>query len=696
MAMTVSASIQLNDLMTGPIKHIMNALDIMCDCMDKVDTATNAGFNSSAIFQMRQHIDIANAELAETAEKLDKIHNKANGAANATKNAANATRDVVDASDSWLDKITKIGAGYLSLRAAIDGIKFTVGYSDDLTMLQSRLNLMNDGTQTMAELFDKVFLSAQDARGSVTDMAAVVARFGNNAKDAFSGNDEVIKFANLVQKQMTIAGATTSEASNAILQLSQGLGSGVLRGDELNSVFENAPNLIQNIADYLEVPIGEIRDMASDGEITADIVKNAIMAAADDIEAKFNSMPMTWEQTFNKFKNTAVDAFRPVADKISEIINTQEFQTALENMGESLSVIADAVTDIIDGISSVVDFISDNWDLIAPILGAIAAVVALYYTLNAINGVIDLGSKAAAAFAVVWGACPALVIIIGIIAAIYLVIAVINRLTKKTYSAAGFICGCVSTVWAVIWNIAMAIADLVMSVVNIIINLLKIAGNFLANVFRDPVASVIYLFRDLANTVLSFLQSIAASMDKIFGTNQADVIGRWMMWVDDKAEKLVNKLSPDSDYEKVFDIKTYTSEDLFGVNRLGYKDTYMKGYNWGSNLFDFSKKEYGPHEGFDNLLTGIDTSSLTESTDETAKNTKKIADNTDKTNNLIDLVKENLERKAIAEYTANTKVQTVDLSGMTNTYYNTNDAFDMAKELGRYLNQKHSSSAEGV
>lgn len=689
MAMTVNASIQLNDMMSSTIQHITSALNIMIDCMERTDAAVNTGFDSAKIYEMRQHIDTANAELAETAERLDKINNKANG-------AANATRDVVDESDSWLDKITKIGAGYLSLRTAIDGIKFTVNYGDDLTMLLSRLNLMNDGTQTTAELFDKIFLSAQDARGSVTDMAAVVARFGNNAKDAFSGNDEVIKFANLVQKQMTIAGATTSEASNAILQLSQGLGSGVLRGDELNSVFENAPNLIQNIADYLDVPIGEIRDMASDGEITADIVKNAVMAAADDIEAKFNSMPVTWEQTFNKFKNTAVDAFSPVSDKISEIINTQEFQDSLENMGESLSVIADAVTDIIDGISSVAEFVSDNWDLIAPILGAIAAIVALYYTLNTIEGVINLCSKAAAMFSAVWAACPTLVIIIGIIAVIYLVIAVINRLTGKTYSATGFICGCVLTVWAVIWNIAMAIADLVMSVVNIIINLLKIAGNFLANVFKDPVASVIYLFRDLANTVLSFLQSIAASMDKIFGTNQADVVGRWMMWVDDKAERLVNKLSPNTGYEKVFDIETYTSEDLFGVNRLGYKESYMEGYNWGSNLFDFSKKEYGPYEGFDNLLSGIDTSSLTESTDETAKNTKKIADNTDKTNNLIDLVKDNLEREAIMNYTSKAKTITYDLSGMQNTYNNAGQNLNPVKEVERYLKKKAAISTEGI
>ena len=182
--------------------------------------------------------------------------------------------------------IKRAVAAYISIQS----VGKALNISDELVQTTSRLNMMNDGVQTTAELVNMVYAAAQDARGSFSQMADVVARFGNNAKDAFSSSEEVVAFADLIQKQMTIAGASTQEAANAELQLSQALGSGVLRGDELNSIFEQAPNLIQNIADYLDVPIGKIREMAADGELSADVVKAAIFSAADDINSKFNEM----------------------------------------------------------------------------------------------------------------------------------------------------------------------------------------------------------------------------------------------------------------------------------------------------------------------------------------------------------------------------------------------------------------------
>ena len=219
--------------------------------------------------------------------------------------------------------------------------------------------------------------------------------------------------------------------------------------------------------------------------------------------------------------------------------------------------------------------------------------------------------------------------------------------------------------------------------------------SLLMPVILDPVASVIYLFRDMANTVISFLQSIVASMDKIFGSNVADDVGNWMKWVDDKAVKLVNELSPDSNYEKVFNIETYTFED-FGVKRLGYYDSFMNGYNWGANLFNFENPFDSDDDEDDKGFEGFDMSGLVNGTDETAGNTKKIADNTEKANSLLELVKDNWEKEAIMKYTSSAKTITYDLSGMTNTYNNTGEAFDAVKELGRYLNRKMLTSAEGV
>ena len=263
--------------------------------------------------------------------------------------------------------IKRAVAAYISIQS----VGKALNISDELVQTTSRLNMMNDGVQTTAELVNMVYAAAQDARGSFGQMADVVARFGNNAKDAFSSSEEVVAFADLIQKQMTIAGASTQEAANAELQLSQALGSGVLRGDELNSIFEQAPNLIQNIADYLEVPIGKIREMAADGELSADVVKAAIFSAADDINSKFNEMPMTWGQIWQSMQNTALIAFQPVLQRLNDLANSEAFQTFIQGAIEAMATLANILLNVFEVAASVGAFIGDNWSIIAPIIYAL-------------------------------------------------------------------------------------------------------------------------------------------------------------------------------------------------------------------------------------------------------------------------------------------------------------------------------------
>lgn len=294
--------------------------------------------------------------------------------------------------------IKRAVAAYVSIQT----VGKALNISDELVQTTSRLNMMNDGVQTTAELVNMVYAAAQDARGSFSQMADVVARFGNNAKDAFSSSEEVVAFADLIQKQMTIAGASTQEAANAELQLSQALGSGVLRGDELNSIFEQAPNLIQNIADYLDVPIGKIREMAADGELSADVVKAAIFSAADDINSKFNEMPMTWGQIWQSMQNTALIAFQPVLQRLNDLANSEAFQTFIQGAIEAMATLANILLNVFDLAVSIGTFIGDNWSIIAPIVYGIVAALTAYIAISAIvaaiNGVMAIaeGVKAAA------------------------------------------------------------------------------------------------------------------------------------------------------------------------------------------------------------------------------------------------------------------------------------------------------------
>ena len=262
---TDQANAELEQL-RGQLNNAIQAQNELNDAMQNMDVSAA----NTAYLQLSQTVGNTERYIRDNVDEQGRFNQEI---ASGTQQANELT-----------NTIKRAVAAYVSIQS----VGKALDISDELTQTTSRLNMMNDGVQTTAELVNMVYAAAQDARGSFSQMADVVARFGNNAKDAFSSSEEVVAFADLIQKQMTIAGASTQEAANAELQLSQALGSGVLRGDELNSIFEQAPNLIQNIADYLDVPIGKIREMAADGELSADVVKAAIFSAADDFQNTSN------------------------------------------------------------------------------------------------------------------------------------------------------------------------------------------------------------------------------------------------------------------------------------------------------------------------------------------------------------------------------------------------------------------------
>lgn len=440
---------------------------------------------------------------------------------------------IEEGTDNALDLQNMI-AGAVGVYASLQGISSLLDISDELSQTTSRLNMMNDGLQTTDELMEMVFQSAQNARGSFQDMADVVARFGNNAGEAFSSSAEVVAFSELVQKQMTIAGASTEEASNAMLQLSQALGSGVLRGDELNSIFEQAPNLIRSIADYLEVPIGEIRDMAQEGQLTADIVKAAIFAATDDINANFAAMPMTWGQVWQRMENTALMAFQPISDRLSDLANNP---VVINFAITGVNVVAAALTNVFDLLDSVVSFAVEYWSLLEPIIGGVVAALALYASYLGVVQAIDAvtaaykgalaiaeGIHAAAIWATTaatWAevtaqeglnaamyACPVVWIVglvIALVTAFYLAVAAVNYFAGTSISATGIICAAFMVMYAIIRN----------AVIVPLWNLFAMFANFIGNVFNDPIAAVEVAFYDMCLTVIGYIQNLAAAIEAL-------------------------------------------------------------------------------------------------------------------------------------------------------------------------------------
>lgn len=630
----------------------------------------------------------------------------------------------VNTSNELVDTIRNLAAAYLS----IQGIKNVIDISDELTSTTARLNTMNEafnqvnGTATETDTIVKqIYASAQNARGSFGDMAAIVAKFGNNARDAFASQDEVIAFANLIQKQMTIAGASTEEASNAMLQLSQALGSGVLRGDELNSIFEQAPNLIQSIADYLEVPIGKIREMASEGQLSADVVKSAIFSAADDINAKFDAMPMTWGQVWTSFQNSALMAFQPVLNKINELANNAQFQAFVDNAIGLLAQLAVYVLDFFNTMASIGGFISDNWSIIAPIvygvIGALTAYAVIAGIVAAVNGAMAIaaGVHAAAealqtgatfaATAAQYGlnaalmACPLtwiILLIIAVVAAIFAVCNAIAKMTGVANSGFGVITGGINVVIQFFKNLGLSVANIALGIGNTIAAL---ASNMMT-AFHNAISNVQAWFYNLLSTACTVIAGIAAELNKLpfVEFDYSGISNAASEYAAKAAEAAGNK-------EEYKDIGAAFNEGMstFDAFQDGWaSDAFSAGAAWGDGVADKVSGMFS----MDNidLTGGVDTSMLSSdfanSAAQTAANTADTANSASKIADSVDVSKENLKYlRDIAETEAINRFTTAEIEVTMNNNNNISSDMDidgMVDHLSAGLLEAMEMAAEGV
>lgn len=616
--------------------------------------------------------------------------------------------------------IKRAVAAYVSIQS----VGKALNISDELVQTTSRLNMMNDGVQTTAELVNMVYAAAQDARGSFSQMADVVARFGNNAKDAFSSSEEVVAFADLIQKQMTIAGASTQEAANAELQLSQALGSGVLRGDELNSIFEQAPNLIQNIADYLDVPIGKIREMAADGELSADVVKAAIFSAADDINSKFNEMPMTWGQMWQSMQNTALIAFQPVLQRLNDLANSEAFQTFIQGAIEAMATLANILLNVFDLAVSIGTFIGDNWSIIAPIVYGIVAALTAYIAISAIvaaiNGVMAIaeGVKAAAQMMATGAtfaetaaqqglnaalmACPLTWIIMLILALIVVIFAVCNAIAKITgiaNSGFGVITGGVNVVIQFFKNLGLTVANIALGIGNAIAAL---ASNMMT-AFHNAICSVQSWFYNLLSTALSVIEGICAALNKLPFV-EFDYSGISSA-ADDYAAKASEAAGNKEDYQSISDAfnEGFTTFDAFQDGWAS--DAFNAGAAWGDGVADkvsnFSLSDVFGQTDIPNVSDytsgfsdAIANSGVGDGIGNIDDNTGKIKDSLDITEEDLKYLRDIAEQEAINRFT--TAEINVDMSGMQNTVNSGDDIDGFMTKLTDSVNEAVDNMTEGV
>lgn len=617
--------------------------------------------------------------------------------------------------------------GAVTAYASVQTIGKVLDLSDQLTSTTARLSMMNDDLQTTQDLQNMIFLSAERSRGAYQQTADAVSKLGLMAGDAFSSSEEIIAFTEQLNKQFTIAGTEAAGIDAAMLQLTQAMGSGVLRGEEYNSILEQAPNIIQAIADYLEVPKGKLKDMAAEGQITAEIVKNAMFAAANETNAKFESMPKTFSQIWTSFQNTALMAFQPVLQRLNELANSEAFQTFVNGAIEALAMVAGVAMEIFDLMTSIAGVVADNWSIIEPIIMGIVTALGLYYgaqlAANIVTAIGTAQKRIAAIQAVAHGAsitaemtattgmtaaqlsfnaalyaCPLtliIVLIIILISVFYAAVAAVNYFAGTSVSATGLICGAFMFALAVIGNIFVALWNLVVDVFVLIYNLVADVANFIGNVFTDPIGSVCRLFFGLADTVLGILQALASAIDAIFGSNLAGSVRGWRDslsgWVDDtfgKGDEIMAKMNAD-------DMK---------LGRFEYGAAWDAGYSFGegidesianfdpASLFDTNIPSAGDYADLGNYGAGL--GGIGGGVDDIAENTGKIADSMDITEEDLKYLRDLAEQEAINRFT--TAEINIDQSGMQNTIKNGMDLDGVIDGLTEGVTEAINIAAEGV
>ena len=670
---TIRTAIALYDGVTSPLQSMHKAMGVVLNTFESMQQASGRAVDTAAIREARE-------EWAKAGTAFDAIEENIRNANNEQQKFNNSIRGGNNSANGLLSTIKKIAVA----AGGIVGINKVQNISDKLASTKARLNLLVDDGGSVDVLEQKIMASAQRSRSVYFDTASAVAKLGLNAGNAFDGNmDQVIAFMEQVNKQFVIGGATAQEQSNAMIQLTQAMAAGALRGEELNSILDSAPGIARAIEKYMGIAEGSIKTVAQEGKVTAEVVKNAMFAMADETNAKFDSMPKTWAQIWVDMKNQALSMFAPILTKINQIGNSTKFQKVTTGLINGLAVVANVASSALDILIAIASVFVDNWGIIQPLVLGIAAAMLLYNGYLIANNAITAISNAqkglaavqaykaavanttlaatekaeamakASATAAQYGfnaallACPLtwiLLIIIAVIAAIYMIVAAINKLTGSTISATGIICGVVAVAGAFVLNCAIGVLNAIiqaiwtifvapfLGIVEWILNVCN--GGF--NSFGDAVANLI---GQIIGWFLNLGKVVTTIIDAIFGTDWTSGLESLQSavtsWGKNENAITLDKNAPTIDY------------------RATYSGAWDAGYDFGQGIDDkiggmFDASGLDSMGAFDlsNTLDGIYGN-----TGDTAANTAATADALDIAEEDLAYLRDIAEREAINRFT---------------------------------------------
>lgn len=685
---TLRTAIQITDGMSSPLRAMNNAMNIVINSFETLQTASHNTIDTHSI-------QAARTELARSEVSINQVEQEIAAANNQQQRFNQSLNGGQVQASGLMGKIM----GFVAAYAGIKSIEKIGDMTDNYTNQNARLALINDGLQTQAQLQQKIFQAAQRSRGEYGATVDTVAKLGLLAKDAFKGNDETIKFAELMNKSFKISGASASEATNGMYQLTQAMASGKLQGDEFRSVMENAPMVAQAIAKFTGKSMGELRKMSSDGAITADIIKNSMFMVADDINKKFETMPKTFGSVWTSMKNVGIMQFSGMMQKVNAYLNSTNGSVMINGISNAITVLVGTVGTFLNIAMSVATFFSSNWGIIEPIIWGLVAAFIAYNAVSLItNGILGIQAimKFAATAATVAQsgatfvataaqhglntalyACPItwiIILIIALIVIFYAVIAAVNKFAGTTISATGVIVGVITTALAFIGNIFIAAINLILDCVALIWNQIAAFAEFFANVFNDPIGSIVRLFSSMADSILGILEGLASAMDTLFGSHMADSVSGWR----DQLQKMTTDLVGDAKI-KVPRLDATTMH----LNRFDYGDSYKAGYNLGKGIED----KFDPTKLFGGL-----NSDFLKSSGDTAANTGAMKDSMKASEEDLKYLRDIAEQEVINRFT--TAEINVDMTNH-NTINNEMDLDGVVAHLGEKLYETMNIMAEG-
>ena len=484
------------------LQDINGQIKAQGEALQAIGKASNY-VNVSGFNQMTKAIKESNAALVETIKNQEQLGRKTQETDGHANNLLKTMRNIAATAG-----VTSLVKGFLEL-------------SDSQAQINARLNLMKDETHSVAQLNDLIYQSALRSRAAYSDTADAVGKMGLNAKNAFSSNEELIAFTEQVNKQFKIGGASAQEQSNAMIQLTQAMAAGVLRGQDLNSILAAAPGIARTIEESMGWASGSIKQYAEDGKVTAQVVKNSLLNMADETNEKFASMPMTLSDAMTQGKNIVQHSAKEMAQAWNDFIQTDKGQEILGETISLFSALTQVGTDALAAIGQGALFVADNMDMIIPMLTAVGAVF-LFVKAQAIQTALA-SAAAAGTHAAAWAAANWPVLLMAALFAGALIAA--QQFGVGMQEVGGWVGQVFGMIYAVGYNVFATLWNVIASF-----------AEFFANVFNDPVAAIAHLFSDALDAILSMVETVAGAIDALTGSHLQGAVsgfrGKMSSWVD--------------------------------------------------------------------------------------------------------------------------------------------------------------------